>query len=302
MLEIANFYKPFIGVISILILASCDILKPDSSTSDEEQTAISRFENAKFVADNPEYLEAIQLAFWHEGGLMADPHTAHSFLKQRNAIRYKYSTTFPEVERYFTQPFRPGQISIAVDITMTDQAADPKSEFYADVDPDLLPDSVTITRLSIDRPYHRARLYFSKLYNPEVVAQAYSGLPGVFWSEPVFLMTLGGFPVTAGLIDGQFYYVFSMGAPVTQSTTIIRVISEASGHFRAELVVSGGPVRDDSWDERFLELIRTISRQYYERYYERYKQKRWDLDPSIREDAFPAKKFNYCKKIPLLEE
>ncbi|MGM0739938.1 MAG: hypothetical protein ACQETM_12355, partial [Bacteroidota bacterium] len=137
----------------------------------------------------------------------------------------------------------------------------------SDVDPDLLPDSVTVTRLSIDRPYHRARLYFSKLYNPEVVAQAYSGLPGVFWSEPVFLMTMGGFPVTAGLIDGQFYYVFSMGAPVTQSTTIIRVISESSGHFRAKLVVSGGPVRDDSWDERFLELLREISRQYHDRYY-----------------------------------
>ncbi|MFO8029793.1 MAG: hypothetical protein R6U28_08020, partial [Cyclonatronaceae bacterium] len=176
MLEIANYYKPFIGVMSILMLASCDILKPDSNVTDEEQIAIARFENADYVAANPEYLEAIQLAFWHEGGLIANPRTAHSFLKQRNAIRYKYSATLPEVDRYFTQPFRPGQISIAVDTTMIDQVADPKSGFYADVDPDLLPDSVSVARLSIDRPYHRARLYFSKLYNPEVVAQAYSGL------------------------------------------------------------------------------------------------------------------------------
>lgn len=280
-----HFHKLLLPWIAILVLVSCDILSPDSPVISDDQDVLARFENADFVAANPEYIEAVQLAFWHEGGLTADPRTAWSFLKQRNAIRHKYGENFPEVEQLFTQPFLPGQISIAVDTTMTDQVADPESEFYAAVDPNLLPDSVSVMMLSIDRPYHRARLYFSKLYNPEIVAQAYRGLPGVFRSEPAFLINLGGSSVTPGLIDGQFYYMFSMSTRFTRhKTTVIHVKPEPSGLFRAEVVASGpwwtaSQSRDELWDDRLLELIRKISRQYLERYYERYHKDGDHLNP-----------------------
>ncbi len=42
----------------IPLLASCDVLESDPVVSSEEKVVLERFEDADYVADHPEYMEA----------------------------------------------------------------------------------------------------------------------------------------------------------------------------------------------------------------------------------------------------
>ena len=247
--------------------SSCDFLRSDSAVTTESREELARFTNADFVVENLEYLEAIQLAFWLEGGLEANPTTALEFLRQREAIRDRYGDTYPETLRLFMQPFSPGRVSAGIDTSYTAMARDPQSGYFDVLDERIRPDSVSVHMSDASLSYSWMSAHFSMLYNPEAAAAAYAQLPGMVFVEPSGLATIGGnpFPVYPGFIDGDFYYIIRKVTFIPVRTSIFRVKPEPAGLYRAELVASHS-AGDPPWDSRFQEIVNEVHRQFRERY------------------------------------
>ena len=254
-------------VLVMAAVSSCDFLRSDSVVPTETQQELDRFTDADFVVENLEYLEAIQLAFWLEGGLEADPVTALEFLRQREAVRHRYGDTYPEVLRHFTQPFNTGAVLAGIDTSYTAKARDPQSGYYDVLDERIRPDSVSVHMSDASLSYTWMSAYFSMIYNPEAAVAAYAELPGMVYAETSGLGTIGGnpFPVYPGIIDGEFYYIIRKVTVIPKRTSIFRVRPEPDGLFRAELVASHS-AGDDPWDDRFQEIVNEVHRQFRERY------------------------------------
>lgn len=251
----------------LTVASSCDFLRSDSAVTTESQEELARFANADFVVENLEYLEAIQLAFWLEGGLEVNPATALDFLRQRQAIRHRYGETYPETLRNFMQPFSPGRVTAGIDTSYAALARDPQSGYYDTLDERIRPDSVSVHMSDASLSYSWMSAHFSMLYNPEAAAAAYAELPGMVYAETSGLGTIGGnpFPVYPGVIDGEFYYVIRKVTFIPVRTSIFRVRPEPAGLFRAELIASHS-AGDPPWDDRFQQIVNEVHRQFRERY------------------------------------
>lgn len=256
-------------VLVMAAVSSCDLLRSDPTVPTETQQELARFSDADFVVENLEYLEAIQLAFWLEGGLEADPVTALKFLRQREAIRHRYGDTYPETLRHFVQPFSPGRVIAGIDTSYAALARNPQSGYYETLDERIRPDSVSVHMSDASLSYSWMSAHFSMLYNPEAAVAAYAELPGMVYAETSGLVTIGGnpFPVYPGIIDGDFYYIIRKVATIPLRTSIFRVRQESDGLYRAELVASRS-TGDDPWDDRFQEIINEVHRLFRERYYQ----------------------------------
>ena len=270
--SIHHFPAITLCVALVLVMAaasSCDLLRSDPTVPTETQEELARFANADFVVENLEYLEAIQLAFWLEGGLESDPVTALKFLRQREAIRHRYGDKYPETLRHFVQPFSPGRVIAGIDTSYAALIRDPQSGYYDALDERIRPDSVSVRMSDAPQLHSWMSAYFPMLYNPEAAAAAYAELPGMVYVEPSWLGTIGGnpFPVYPGIIDGEFYYIIRKVTSIPERTSIFRVRPESDGLYRAELVASRS-AGDDPWDERFQEIISEVHRQFRERYYQ----------------------------------